>query len=206
MKILVLGATGRVGSQVVKLAIQAGHQITALVRTPSKTLKSDQNLTIVQGDALNRKDIQKAMLGTEVVISALSTDGTATLSECIPLLINSMMLHGIKRIVTIGTAGILNSRQEAGLLRYQTKETRHKSTRATEEHHKVYNFLLQSQLDWTIVCPTYLANGEYTGIYRVEADFLPQEGVAISIPDVAEFAYGQLSSPKYLKTRVGIAY
>ncbi len=206
MKILVLGATGRVGSQVVKLAIQAGHQVTALVRTPSKINNSSERLTIIQGDVLNWKDIQEAMYGTDAVVSALSTDGTITLSESIPLIIGAMTLQGIKRIITIGTAGILNSRQTPDLLRYQSSESRNRSTRATEEHHRVYNLLSQSQLDWTIVCPTYLAGGEYTGVYRTESNFLPEDGVAISIPDTAEFTYQQVIIQKYIRARVGIAY
>ena len=88
-------------------------------------------------------------------------------------IIEAMENEGIQRIITIGTAGILQSRTTPNLLRYQSSESKRKSTRAAEEHHKVYDLLKQSTLEWTIVCPTYLPDGERLGEYRVERDFLP---------------------------------
>lgn len=206
MNILMLGATGRVGGQVVSQALDNGYHITALVRTPDKIQTSHQNLKIVEGNVLNKDDIENSMVGIDVVISALSTGGTTTLSKSIPLIIKAMSLANTKRIITVGTAGILQSRVSPKLLRYQSSESRHKSTRATEEHHKVYDKLNQTDLQWTIVCPTYLCDGDYTGNYRTERDFLPESGLKISIPDVAEFTYNQILSTEYLKARVGIAY
>ena len=114
--------------------------------------------------------------------------------------------EGIQRIITIGTAGILQSRTTPNLLRYQSSESKRKSTRAAEEHHKVYDMLKQSTLEWTIVCPTYLPDGERLGEYRVERDFLPVDGVKINVSDTAEFTYKQIESNNYIKSRVGIAY
>ena len=199
LKILLLGATGRVGSHIARLALQDNHHVTALVRSPEK-------LTVIQGNVLNKEDIEKAMRGQDLVMSALNTDGTNTLSESMPLIIEAMEKEGIKRIITIGTAGILQSRVESSVLRYQSSESKRKSTRAAEDHHKVYDLLKESALDWTIVCPTYLPDGERIGTYRAERDFLPEGGVKISVPDTAEFAYRQIESSVYIKARVGLAY
>lgn len=114
--------------------------------------------------------------------------------------------EGVQRIITVGTAGILQSRVTPNLLRYQSTESKRKSTRAVEEHHKVYNRLKESALDWTIVCPTYLPDGERLGKYRIERNLLPEGGVKISVPDTAEFTFSQIKSNDYIKTRVGIAY
>ncbi|MBS8266415.1 NAD-dependent epimerase/dehydratase family protein [Mesobacillus boroniphilus] len=206
MNILILGATGRVGSQIVTYALQDRHHVTALVRTPEKIQIKSENLNIIQGNVLNEKDIVSAMHGIDVVISALNTDGTTTLSESMPLIIKAMENEGIQRIITIGTAGILQSRTTPTLLRYQSSESKRKSTRAAEEHHKVYEILKQSSLEWTIVCPTYLPDGESIGEYRVERDFLPVAGEKIYVSDTAEFTYKQIESNNYLKSRVGIAY
>ena len=110
MNILILGATGRVGGQIVTYALHDRHHVTVLVRTPEKIQINNENLTIVQGNVLNKDDIVRAMHGIDVVISALNTDGTTTLSESMPLIIEAMENEGIKRIITIGTAGILQSR------------------------------------------------------------------------------------------------
>lgn len=206
MNILILGATGRVGSQIVNYALRDRHLVTVLVRTPEKLQINDENLTVMQGDVLNKEDVVRAMHGMDVVVSALNTDGTTTLSESMPLIIKAMEDAGIKRIITIGTAGILQSRSTPNALRYQTNESKQRSTRAAEEHHKVYDMLKQSTLEWTIVCPTYLPDGERLGEYRVEHDFLPMGGVKICVSDTAEFAYKQIESNEYVKSRVGIAY
>jgi len=117
-----------------------------------------------------------------------------------------MKNEGIKRIITIGTAGILQSRIALNFLRYQSSESRQKSTRAAKEHHKVYEMLKQSFLDWTIVCPTYLPEGERIGKYRIQRDCLPEGGVKISVWDTAEFTFKQIRKSDYIKERVGIAY
>lgn len=206
MNILVLGGTGRVGSQIVTLALHDAHHVTVLVRTPEKIGINHDNLTVIQGNVLNKEDIARAMHGMDVVISALNTDGTTTLSESMPLIIEEMENRGIPRIITIGTAGILQSRVTPTLLRYQSSESKRKSVRAAEEHEKVYHMLKQSKLEWTLVCPTYLPDGERLGKYRTESNVLPEGGSEISVPDTAEFAYSQIKSRDYLKTRVGIAY
>jgi uncharacterized protein len=206
MNILILGATGRVGSQLVTYALHDRHHVTVLVRTPEKIQIHSENLTIIQGNVLNKADIVRAMHGIDVVISALNTDGTNTLSESMPLIIKAMENEGIQRIITIGTAGILQSRTTPTVLRYQSSESKRKSTRAAEEHHRVYDMLKQSALDWTIVCPTYLPIGERVGKYRIERDFLPEDGVEISVPDTAEFAFSLIKTSDYIKSRVGIAY
>lgn len=206
MKILVLGSTGRVGSQIVNYALRDRHHVTAFVRTPKKLQINDENLTIFQGNVLNKADIASAMHGIDVVISSLNTDGTTTLSESMPIIIEAMENNGIQRIITVGTAGILQSRTTPNILRYQSSESKRKSTRAAEEHHKVYDILEESTLDWTIVCPTYLPDEERIGKYRIERNFLPENGAKISVSDTAEFTYNQLISSDYIKSRVGIAY
>lgn len=206
MNILILGATGRVGRQIVNKALQERHQVTVLVRTPEKLQIKDEHLTIIQGNVLNKEDLVRAIHGADAVVSALNTDGTTTLSECMPHIIEIMQKEKIQRIVTIGTAGILQSRTSPGLLRYQSSESKRKSTFAAKEHHKVYDILKQSTLKWTIVCPTYLPDGEGTGSYRTERDYLPEAGMKISVQDTAEFAFSQITSREFIKTRVGIAY
>lgn len=206
MNILILGATGRVGSQIVTYALHERHHVTVLVRTPEKIQINNENLTIIQGNVLNKDDIVRAMDGIDVVISALNTDGTTTLSESMLLIIDAMENEGIKRIITIGTAGILQSRTTPNSLRYQSSESKRKSTCAAKEHHKVYDILKQSTLEWTIVCPTYLPDGERVGKYRIDRKFLPEGGTEISVPDTAEFTFKQIKASDYIKSRVGIAY
>ncbi|MBP1904864.1 putative NADH-flavin reductase [Paenibacillus turicensis] len=207
MNLLILGGTGRVGSKIVSYALHDGHQVTVLARTPEKLeFNHDGNLKVIQGNVLNQNDIMDAMRGIDVVISALNTDGTTTLTGSMPLIINAMEQEGIQRIITVGTAGILQSRTTPNVLRYQSSESKRKSTRAAEEHHRAYEMLRSSTLDWTIVCPTYLPDGEGVGQYRVQANYLPEGGSKISVVDTAQFVYSQINNADFIKLRVGIAY
>lgn len=204
MKLAIFGATGRVGSEILKRALEDGHQVKALQRSPK--LDKHPNLEAVFGNVREGKDVERTIAGTDAVFSALGTDKTTTLTDALPFIIESMERHGIKRIITIGTAGILNSRLEEGKLRYQGGDSNRKMTFAAEEHEKAYRLMEQSDLEWTIVCPTYLPDGEAKGGYRVEKDFLPEGGKEISTGDTGEFAYQQLEDSTYVRSRVGIAY
>ncbi|MCZ2259303.1 NAD(P)-dependent oxidoreductase [Sporosarcina sp. G11-34] len=205
MKIALFGATGRVGGEVLKLALAAGHEVTALVRSPEK-LTSHGQLTIIQGDVCDAKAVARAISQADVVFSALGTDKTNTLTEAVPHMIRAMEETGVSRIVTIGTAGILQSRTESEKLRYEAGDSNRRLTFAAEEHHKVYDMLHQSGLDWTIVCPTYLPDGAAVGDYRTERDLLPEEGKQISVGDTANFAYDELMEGYNTGFRVGISY
>ncbi|WP_324727855.1 SDR family oxidoreductase [Lysinibacillus fusiformis] len=206
MKILVLGATGRVGRQIVEFALKDQHEVTTFVRDPHKLQLDNKNLHMFQGNVLNKKDLEQAMVNVDVVVSALNTDGNDTLSSSISLILEVMEQHTIKRIITIGTAGILQSRVSPTILRYQSTESKRKSTFAAKEHQYVFEQLHDSNVDWTIVCPTYLPDGSFTGVYRAERNFLPEGGSEISVADTASFAYQQIFSKEFVKTRVGIAY
>ncbi|MCJ1909523.1 NAD(P)-dependent oxidoreductase [Planococcus ruber] len=204
MNITIFGATGRVGQEILKHALVDGHQVKALVR--SLKLEDHDHLEVMTGDVRNQEDIERAIQGADLVFSALGTDRTTTLSEAVPFIKEAMEKQGIKRLITIGTAGILNSRMTPGVLRYQGGDSNRKLTFAAEEHEKVYRLLKASELDWTIVCPTYLPDGEASGSYRTEKDFLPEEGREITVGDTADFAYKQMESAEFSKSRVGISY
>ncbi|MUT66536.1 NAD(P)-dependent oxidoreductase [Paenibacillus sp. NEAU-GSW1] len=215
MRITLLGATGRVGRLILASALQEGFAVTAIVRSPEKLAEVTDGendafvagkLTLLQGSVLDAELLDTAVEGADAVVSALSTDGGTTLSDSVPLLIRAMEKHAVKRLIAIGTAGVLQSRAEPELLRYQSSESRRSLTRAAEEHHAMLQILQQSTLDWTLVCPTYLPEGEYTGVYRTERDFLPEGGKQISTGDTADFAFRLLSSDEWLHCRVGLAY
>lgn len=204
MNLAIFGATGRVGGGILKRALADGHHVKALVR--SEKLEAHPNLEIIVGDVRNAEDVEKTITGTTAVFSAIGTDRTTTLSEAAPLIVKSMERHGIKKVITIGTAGILDSRLSPGLLRYEGGDSKRKLTFAAEEHEAVYRLFEKTELLWTIVCPTYLPDGEARGNYRAEKDLLPEEGKEITAGDTAEFAYRLLESQEFIQSRVGLAY
>jgi putative NADH-flavin reductase len=71
MKLLILGATGHIGRELVDLALARGHVVTAYVRTPTKIKRRDRGLIVKQGDALEVDRLTEALLGQDAVVSAL---------------------------------------------------------------------------------------------------------------------------------------
>ncbi|MBT2735221.1 NAD(P)-dependent oxidoreductase [Neobacillus sp. C211] len=206
MNICLFGATGRVGSIILENALSQQHSITTLVRDMKKLNSNGAGLEVKTGNVLNETDIANSLTGSDVVISALNTDGTTTLSGSMPLIIKHMKEQEISRIITIGTAGILQARSAPHLYRFQSSESKRKSTRDAEEHLKAYLMLKDSGLDWTVVCPTYLPIGERKGYYRYEKDFLPDHPSSISIYDTADFVFKQLINKQFIGSRVGLTY
>ncbi|MDP4106232.1 MAG: NAD(P)H-binding protein [Bacillota bacterium] len=206
MNISLLGATGRVGSIILENALVNNHFVHILVRDKSKVRITHPNLKIVEGNALNEKALSEVITGSDAVISALNTDDTTTLSESMPMIIHQMKNNLISRIITIGTAGILQARSNPSLYRFQSAESKRKTTKDAEEHLKAYLQLKNSGLDWTVVCPTYLPTGERLGIYRYEKNFLPEDPSSISVYDTADFAFLQLENQQFIQSRVGLTY
>lgn len=205
MKLTVFGATGRTGREIVRRALQDGHQVTALVRRP-QAMRPQPGLTVVEGDARDAAAVAQVIAGAGAVVSALSTDTTTTLTQATAAIIAGMHAHGVARIVTIGTAGILQSRTEPESLRYQSGESRRTQVFPAQEHHRAYQMLRASGLAWTVVCPTSLPEGDAVGGYRTELDYLPVDGRQISTGDTAAFAYAELLGAQHVGHRVGIAY
>ena len=203
MKIALFGATGRMGHAILTLLLERDIKVIALVRNPEK-LQPYAGLTVLQGDVRNRTDIVGALAGVDAVISALGTDKTTVLTESITHIISIMHKQHLKRIITIGTAGILDSRVEVGLLRYQSSESKRKSTMAAQEHHQVFDLLKDTSLDWTIVCPTYLPTGAATAEYIVMRDNLPESAVQTTTGDTALFTVNELLKNEHIGYRVGI--
>lgn len=206
MKLALFGATGRVGRSVARRAHEDGYTVRALVRDRERAEALLPFAELVEGDVTCLGDVQRTMQGCDRVFSALNTGQTTTLSDSIPLIISAMHGAALTRIVLIGTAGILNSRYEAGKYRFQTAESRRTKTFAAEEHAKVFEALQQTSLDWTMVCPTYLPDGEAVGHVRYEENVLPLNGRFISVADAAHFAYKTWLDDTFLQTRVGICY
>lgn len=207
MKIAMFGGTGRVGREIVRLALQDGHEVRMLVRQlPKDEVFQHAKCKWIRGDVRNEKDVFITAEGADVIVSALGTDRTTTLTDAVAHFIKAMDRYGIQRIVTIGTAGILQSRIDPTKLRYEAGDTNRKLTFAAEEHHAFYNCLKEDAKEWTIVCPTYLPDGEARGTYRVLRDYLPLDAKMITVGDTAAFAYEELTNRMYLQSRVGMAY
>ncbi|KIL46848.1 NAD(P)-dependent oxidoreductase [Jeotgalibacillus campisalis] len=205
MKLALFGASGRVGRVIMENALQDGHDIQALVRDP-EGIASHPGMKKIKGDASNKKDVDEVIHGCDVVISALGTDKNDALTKSMIHILPAMRANSISKIITIGTAGILDSKREPGKFRFHSKESNRRLSTAAEDHCRAYLMLKQSSMNWTIVCPTYLPDGKRIGKFRTEINTLPDDPSSISMYDTGDFAYSLIQTNDYSKKRVGLTY
>jgi uncharacterized protein YbjT (DUF2867 family) len=201
MKLLILGGTGPTGQQVVMQAIAKGHDVTALVRTPSKLALTSGNLKVVKGDVLDKTTLLKALEGQDALVSALGVGKTLRphhlIENAMATIVQAMSSAGVKRIVFLSAFGVGESFSNANLLQKLIFRLPLKAIYADKA--KGDSMLKESPLDWTIVRPVVLTNGPTTVKYQA-GEVLPMKGMpAISRADVADFMLRQLSEDTYLR-------
>lgn len=205
MKIIVFGASGRVGQHVIRLALKKGIQVTAFVRTPSKLQISAPSLQIYHGNALLADDVATAIKGHDAVVSCLASSKglkeSNELGRMIDHIILGMEQHHVKRIVYVASAGIfgeipgISGKLIMKTLKYPLIDHRH-----------AVDTIIKYNLDYTIVRPMGLTNKEGTGNYREDSEGIPEGGRNISRADVAHFIIKALEDKNYSKQSISIAY
>jgi len=209
-RVLIVGATGGTGRQLVAQALERGYAVTALVRDPSRLKAEHPQLTVVQGDVLDAATVEAAMRGQEAVLSALGHKRfiypTRILSEGTRNILRAMATHGVPRLVCETSLGIGDSAGRMGL--YFTFFLLpmilpfYFSDKARQER-----IIAESNVEWVIVRPGVLTNGEKRGRSRHGrhvGSFLWT--VRISRADVADFMLNQLESDSYLRTAPGVCW
>lgn len=208
MKVIVFGATGNVGKQLVKLALYNGHQVKAFARNVfTEDLPKDDNLELIQGALFDEKEVYKALKDCDAVLSALggATDGSdKTRSLGIKNIGKQMEKAGIKRIITVGGAGILED--EYGKLLMDDEEFPPQFIAVSEEHKKAWQFLKESSLQWTMVCPFMIKDGEPTGVFNASIDVAPLlDNTSILSGDLALFMLNEITKNEFVGSRVSLA-
>ncbi|MGE6555474.1 NAD(P)-dependent oxidoreductase [Exiguobacterium artemiae] len=200
-----LGATGRTGRPLLDRLLEKGHEVRVLVRSEQHGLPDHPHLTILKGDATDADDLERVIEGTTAVFSCLGTDQKQILSVAVPHLIIKMKEQQIERIVFVGTAGILDASEEPGKYRFQSSESRRRSTIAAEDHLKAYLTLKDADVDYTIICPTQLVEEDAIEDVLIESNRFTHETGPIPRINVARFAYEVYDEGLFHRERVGIA-
>jgi putative NADH-flavin reductase len=194
-KLLILGATGATGRHVVARALEAGHELTLLVRNPRRlaTVTSDR-ITILTGSADDVPLLTAAIRADSAVISTLGV-GTSLrsgglIARSSPAIVGAMEAKGARRLIFTSAYGVGNTWRDVPLLprlliRLLFRDLY--SDKATGEA-----AIRSSALDWTIIYPVTLTNGPRTGRYRVGERLSLHGFPRISRADVADFILTQL--------------
>ncbi|WP_064092035.1 NAD(P)-dependent oxidoreductase [Rossellomorea aquimaris] len=204
MKIIVFGATGGTGQEVVKQALAEGHEVTAFVRTPSKLTISNPLLVTIQGNATNMSDVEAALKGQEAVISCLGSDGlgkTSKLTEMTKNILIGIKTHEINRIAYVASAGI--HKEIPGL---QGKLAQFILRNVLNDHRHAVDAIMRSGVHYTIARPMQLTKDPLTSHYRTDITSIPEKGRKIGRADVAHFLLESIKKNTHVNQSVGLAY
>jgi putative NADH-flavin reductase len=208
LRILVLGASGRTGRLVVEQALGHGHEVVALVRDAARLVVSDPRLTVIVGEVTVAADVAKAVDGCDAVISALGAGPVRPVhvySDGVANAIRAMSARGIRRLVVV-TAQSVGARPEEMSLKARAMHALPSSRQVYEDMERMEGDVMLSDLDWTIVRPAALTDGEQTGHYRVVEGAVVPEGKRISRADLAALLVKCAESDRYVRGTVSVAY
>jgi putative NADH-flavin reductase len=208
MRVVVFGAGGRVGQRVVEYALEAGHEVRAVVRSKGEfPFQKSKTLHIDVGDVLAPLVTQTVVRGANAVVSTIGNrlydEGITLRADATRQILEAMNVHGVPRLLLVSSAGVLP--YKPGVLRgefFVEPGFEH----VFADHRGAWNRVEQSGIDFTLACPAKLTTGMRLRSYRREIDHFPEGGKDISPEDVADFVVEALDSAEYRRARVGLAY
>jgi putative NADH-flavin reductase len=217
MKIAIIGATGFVGSHLLKEALNRSHQVTAIVRDTAAIKLNNPNLYVQQGDVSKQEELAGLLAGHEVVLSAFNAGwNTPHLyehyiagSESIQ---SAIKKAGVKRLLVVGGAGSLEVAPGVQLVDTPSFPEQYKQGASASRDY--LNLLRQeTDLDWTFLSPAILmhpgTSGIRTGKYRTGTNqpvFNEQGESRISVEDLAVALLDEAEQNQFMRQRFTIGY
>lgn len=201
MKLAIFGGTGRTGQYLVTHALEAGHNVIALARTPSKLVIDDDRLTIVHGDVTDRQKVEETLADSDAVISVLGPTRNKPdymVSQGMQHIVAVMESHGIKRLVVSAGAGVADPNDKPKLInKLFGFLVRMFSRYVYEDMVRTVEVVRKSDLDWTIVRVPMLTDDPATG--NVKVTYVGEGmGSRLSRSDLATFMLEQVKDHTYL--------
>lgn len=221
LKILVYGATGKIGIHIVSEALNRGHIVTAVSRDPSHILKSHDNLSAVEGNILDPKSIANLAIGQDVIIDSVrgvvgkSKDPNDTIQRiAVENIVDVLRVLGddAPRFIHVGGAGSLEV--EPGVL-YADKLPKIFLPKSLEVEIAGQVLALQflrtvSDVNWSYATPPKnFTNGKRTGVFRIGGAQLLKDSQGRSKVSRADFAVAiidEAEKAEHVMQRFSVAY
>lgn len=213
MKIALIGATGFVGSEVLKELLSRGHQVTALARTPAK-LPAQPGLTVVKADALDAAQVAAAVAGHDAVVDSYNPGWSEPRIHDVFLqgtraILDGVKRSGVKRVLVVGGAGSLFVAPGVQLVDTPHFPAEYKQG-ALAAREALNQIRAETALEWTFLSPAaLLAPGPRTGKFRIGAEELLMDGdkpAGLSVADLAVAIVDEIETPKHIRKRFTAAY
>ena len=209
MNLLVFGASGKTGREVVRQALARGYAVTAFVRQTARLPIAHANLRMVAGEISNPEAIARVVAGQTAVISTLGVGQPLThdqaVIEGVRAIARAAEQASVERLLYLSFIGVHDSRDAAGFVLRQLATTllRHE----VADHEVKEAAIIASFVDWTIVRPPKLTNGRLTAAYRVGEDIRARSPLPLmSRADVADFMLRQLTDAAFIRKAVRILH
>ena len=214
-KIVIIGATGSVGSAILKEALGRGHQVKAIVRDPSKLTLIHPHLKVVGGSVTDTDFLSRELAKSDAVISAFNPGWSnpniyeETL-EGYGSILCAVRNSGVHRFLMVGGAGSLLVAPGRQLM--DEPDVPKKLLPGIRGMAKVYTDLLlpEKSVDWVFLSPAAnMAPGERTGKFRLGKDELivDESGDSnISVEDFAVAMIDELEQEKHHQERFTLGY
>jgi putative NADH-flavin reductase len=203
MKLLLLGATGGTGLQVIQQALARRHQVTAFVRNPAALSPMAGAIEVVSGDLMAPSQLARVLLGQDAVICTFTpTAGTRqSWAQFASALTQAMTGAHVRRLI-VTSVGFLFRRSlfpPAFLIGSLFFRDIVSGAAAMER------VIVRSALDWALVRPPRLTDGPRAPRYRVSYGSLPWWGLTLSRSDLAEYLLAAAGDAATIHQTVGIA-
>lgn len=209
MKIVVFGASRGTGLEIVKQGLEAGHIVTAFVRSPEKFMMKHPNLSLCQGNAMDAVAVENAIAGQDAVISALGPTRPPVpgmMETAAKNIVAAMKKHGVRRLVSTTGAGIRQPEDKPKLSDYLIGALLNLLAKSVVLDSAAYVKVIQnSDLDWTVVRYPRLIDGAQTG--KARAGYVSKESsTELSRADGADFVLKELTEKKWLRKLPLVSY
>jgi len=216
--IILIGASGFVGSAILEEALNRGHKVTALVRNPEKIQVKNENLTVLAVDATDVEALSKVVAGKDAVISAYNPGwGNPRLYEEIlenyPKIIEGVKKAGVQRLLVVGGAGVLYVQPGMRLMDSGTLPAELMPAVKGEGELFLNVLSKDNDIDWVYFAPPAnlgnMGKGIRTGKYRLGTDTLlvDEKGDSfISVEDYAVAMIDELEQEAHHKALFTAAY
>lgn len=208
MRLLVLGATGRIGRLVVEEALRRGHHVTALVRSPETLGHAAARVTVIPGDALDSAAVHASAAGQDAVIYVLGAGNvrsTTLFSDTTRLVLEAMQHLGVRRLIAVTGVGAGDTKGHGGFL-YDRIIYPLFTKGAYADKDRQEALIRQSNTDWTIVRPAAFRTGTPPGSLRVVTRVDRVVLRRIAMREVAAFLVDEAEQNRYVRQAVFIGH
>ena len=210
MNVVLYGATGMIGSRILKELIARGHRVTVVARDPKKIAATAKVRVVLKGDVLDAECIASTAKGADAAISAYGPPSNAPqlVEDSTRALIAGLKKAGVRRFLMVGGAGSLLVAPGVDLIDSGHLPDEYRNIAVA--HRDALEMLKKSELDWTSLSPAaFIQPGERTGKFRLGGDSLiadEQGNSKISAEDYAVAIVDELERPKHIRQRFTLAY